>query len=154
MRTPKGEKEATNMIGKAEWFCPRKFGWGLGIKKVEGIVYTGVFILAVVAIGMSGLDNSLKGILSAVVIGILTLDILDIMRKVYSKLDEREQRHQLVAERNAALVAIFGLVAYGLYLGFTLPPAQLEAQLLPLVGVAVAMAAVKGATLLYMEREK
>ena len=142
------------MIGKAEWFSPRKFGWGLGIKKAEGIVYIGIFILAVVAIGMSGLDNSLKGILSAAVIGLLMLDVLDIMRKVYSKLDEREQRHQLVAERNAAFVAVAGLVAYGFYLGFTLPPAQLESHLLPLIGVGLAMAAVKGATLLYMEREK
>ncbi len=142
------------MIGKAEWFSPRKFGWGLGIKKVEGIVYTGVFILAVAAISMSGLDNATKGILSAVIIGLFTLDILDIMRQVYSKLDEREQKHQLVAERNAGNVAVAGLVAYGLYLGFTLPPSQIEAQLFPLMGIALAMAAAKGITLMYMERKK
>ena len=142
------------MLGKPEWFCPRRFGWGLGVKKWEGIAYVAVIIAAVWAVWNSPLDITLKAILSTLVIAIFAIDFLDIMRKVYSKLDEREQKHQLVAERNAGFVAVAGLVAYGLYLGFTLPPAQIGQSILPLVGIGVAMAAAKGATLLYLEREK
>lgn len=142
------------MIGKPDWFCPRKFGWGLGVKKIEGIAYIAAIIAVVWAIWASSLDSSLKAILSTAIIGLVTIDFLDVMRKVYSRLDEREQKHQLVAERNAGFVAVAGLIAYGLYLGFTLPPSQLEGQLFPLIGVALAMAAAKGLTLIYLEKAR
>ncbi|MCL6088822.1 MAG: hypothetical protein M1530_01505, partial [Candidatus Marsarchaeota archaeon] len=128
------------MIGKAEWFCPRRFGWGLGVKKWEGIAYIIVIIAAVLAVWHLPIGEGYRTILSTVVIGIVALDFLDIMNKVYSELDEREQKHQLVAERNAGLIAVAGLIAYGLYLGFTLPPSQLEAQLFPLIGIGLAIA--------------
>jgi len=73
---------------------------------------------------------------------------------VYSKLDEREQKHQLMAERNASFAAVAGLVAYGAYLGATLPAAQLEQQILPIACVLLAMAIVKGATLMYAEKKQ
>lgn len=142
------------MIGKPEWFSPRKFGWGLGVKKWEGIAYIGVLIALVLAAWHSPLDATLRAALSTVLIGLFALDFIDIMNKVYGKLDERERKHQLIAERNAGFVAVAGLIAYGLYLGFTLPPSELESRLFPLIGIALAMALAKGATLLYMEREK
>jgi len=142
------------MIGKAEWFCPRRFGWGLGIRKVEGLAYIAVQATLVGAVWYSPLDTTLKAILSTVLIGLFAIDFLDIMNKVYSKLDERERKHQLVAERNSGFIAIAGITAYLLYISFTTPSSGLPSQLYPLVGIAVAMAIAKGATLLYLERAK
>jgi len=141
------------MIGNPDWFCPRKFGWGLGVNSAGGIVYIGAIIVLIGAVWNLPIEVNQRAILSTIIIGLVVVDTLDIMRKVYSKLDEREKRHQLEAERNASFVAVAGMVAYGLYLGFTLAPEQVTSQLMPLVGIAVAMAAAKGATLLYLEKE-
>jgi len=141
------------MIGKAEWFCPRKFGWGLGIKTKEGWLYI-IGAVALLAAASSLLPAEYRGAATLAIAALLAIDVLSLMPKVYSKLDEREERHQLMAERNASFAAVALLVAYGLWLGLTLPASQLEGQLLPIAGIAVAMAAVKGATLLYAERER
>lgn len=140
------------MIGKPEWFCARKFGWGLGIKTKEGWFY----ILGVIAVLMAAtylLPAQYRLPATMAIVAVLVVDVLSIMPKVYSKLDEREQRHQLIAERNASFVAVAGIIAYAFYLSFTLPAGQLEQQLLPLVGIVLAMALAKGATLMYVEEK-
>jgi len=142
------------MIGNPDWFCPRKFGWGLGVKSAGGIAYILAIVVLIGAAWNLSIDVGQRAIVSTVIIALVVIDTLDIMRTVYSKLDEREKRHQLESERNASFVAVAGMVAYGLYLGFTLAPEQLNAQLMPLVGIAVAMAAAKGATLIYLEKER
>lgn len=150
--TPKGAFEAIHVIGKPEWFCARKFGWGVGIKTKEGWLYI-LGIIAVVAAATYLLPLEYRLPATFAIVAVLVLDVLAMMPKVYAKLDEREQRHQLVAERNASFTAVAGLVAYGAYLGITLPASQLEQQILPIAGIAVAMALVKGATLLYVEKK-
>lgn len=141
------------MIGKPEWFCARKFGWGLGVKTKEGWAYIAIAALAAIGATMLPLDANAKIAAAGAVVAILVLDVLTIMPKVYSKLDEREQRHQLVAERSASFVAVAGIIGYALYLSATLPKSAMEQQLLPLIGIAVAMAMAKGATLMYMEQK-
>ncbi|MFA5246888.1 MAG: hypothetical protein WC408_03290 [Candidatus Micrarchaeia archaeon] len=142
------------MIANPEWFSPRRFGWGLGIRKIEGAAY--IAIVAGLAAGSYYLpvDLSIKAIISTAIIGIAAIDFLDTMAKVYSKIDERQQKHELVAERNASFVAIAAIIAYGAYLGYTLPEAEYSSRFLPLAGIMVAMALAKGATLLYMEKER
>lgn len=141
------------MIGKPEWFCARKFGWGLGIRTKEGWAYIILAVLVIAGVSFLPLDAGMKMVAVGGLVALLVLDVLTIMPKVYSKLDEREQRHQLVAERNASFVAVAGVIGYALYLSATLPAGALEAQLFPLIGIAVAMAVAKGATLLYMEQK-
>jgi hypothetical protein len=142
------------MIGKPEWFSPRKFGWGLGIRTREGWMYIAAVVILMFAAMQLPIGAGLKAVAATAIAALLALDVLTIMPAVYAKLDEREQMHQLVAERNASFVAIAGIVAYALYTTMTLPIRQAEGQLLPLIGLAVVMAIAKGATLLYMEKER
>ncbi|VVB65865.1 Uncharacterised protein [Candidatus Gugararchaeum adminiculabundum] len=151
------------MIGKSEWFTPRKFGWGLGVRTKEGIVY--IMVVAALIAGAANLPIPLEQRLIATfaVLGILVIDILHIMTKVYAKLDEREQKHQAAAERNAAFVAIACLVAYVGYVALTSGTLGQNAQIVSLsaipeklmlpVGILLAMSLAKGATLIYQERE-
>jgi len=141
------------MIGKPEWFGPRKFGWGVGLRTKEGWAYFAVVIAAVLGISYLPVAPQLKGALSVALVALVAIDMLDVMRKVYSRLDEREQKHQLVAERNASFVAVAGFTAYVLYLAFSAQPQEITKELLPLVGLLVAMAFAKGITLIYLERE-
>ena len=143
------------MIGKPEWFSARKFGWGLGIKSKEGLAY----LLAIVAIAyvatLIPMPSQYKLAVIAAIIGIVLIDTLHIMTKVYSKLDEREQKHQAFAERNASFVAIVCLVAYIMYFALTSPqnsPEIAEKVALP-AAILVAMSIAKGATLIYLERK-
>ncbi len=140
------------MIANPKWFCPRKFGWGLGIKEWQGIAYIAIALAIVAGINILPVALDYKLALSGIVIAILVIDILHIMVQVYSKLDEREQMHQALAERNASFVAVVGLVAYGFYEAFTLSPVVLTGALLPLILIGLGMAAAKGFTLLYLER--
>ena len=144
------------MIGKPEWFMPRKFGWGLGIRSWQGVAYIAVWMAVVAAIGILPISLEIRCGLIGLVILVIFADTLNIMGKVYSKLDEREEKHQLVAERNAAFTAVAGIIVY---LGYVValgisrnqPPAM--EQVGGLVAVLVAMSIVKGATLLKLERD-
>ncbi|HQT44687.1 MAG TPA: hypothetical protein PLO51_01810 [Candidatus Micrarchaeota archaeon] len=141
------------MFGNPKWFSPRKFGWGLGLKSWQGIAYILVFAALVLVINALPVPLDFRLGLSALVLGILVIDVLHIMTQVYSHLDEREQMHQAIAERNSTFVAVVGLVVYGFYLSLTVKPDALEPLLLPLVAVGLAMAAAKGFTLIYLERK-
>ena len=143
------------MIGKAEWFSPRKFGWGLGLKTKEGIIYIFGIALIISFVAALPLSLNLKLIAEGIVILLIVIDILDIMTKVYSKLDEREQKHQMIAERNASFVAVVCITAYIIYLVITTIPqttALLDKISFP-IGIILAMAIVKGATLIYLEQK-
>ncbi|MBS3069210.1 hypothetical protein J4441_02485 [Candidatus Micrarchaeota archaeon] len=144
------------MIGSAEWFSPRKFGWGLGIRTKEGIIYVGAALLLMAAIFALPLPLDTRMLLGGGLFALLLLDTLHIMLSVYSKLDEREQSHQAIAERNSSYVAVACIVAYMAYflISTGTPAQQLPTELaFPLV-LLMLMAIAKGATLLYLEREK
>ncbi len=144
------------MIGKPEWFSTRKFGWGLGIKSWQGIAYIMVIAFLYSAVLASHLDNGMKTGALAVLSAIVIADMLHIMFTVYSHLDEREEKHELVAERNAAFTAIAVIVVYMIYQLFSvsLASGQPDFQVIALPAILlVAMSIVKGATLLLLERE-
>ncbi len=150
------------MFGNPEWFCPRRFGWGLGVKKWQGIAYIAVVAFLISAIWASPIAKDVKMLASVIFLAVVVLDILDIMRTVYSKLDEREQKHQLIAERNASFVAVAALVAYVILSMLAEMPAPHTSfswnllwnpQWFVLMGLLVLMAAAKGITLLVLERE-
>ncbi|MFA5106620.1 MAG: hypothetical protein WC506_06705 [Candidatus Micrarchaeia archaeon] len=141
------------MFGNPKWFTPRKFGWGLGVNTWQGIAYILVFVAIVLVINALPMPLDIRLGLSALAIGILLIDVLHIMTQVYSGLDEREQMHQALAERNSAFVAVVGLVVYGFYLSLAVKPEALEPLLLPLIVVGLGMAAAKGFTLIYLERQ-
>lgn len=144
------------MIGKPEWFRPRKFGWGLGIRSWQGIAYIMVVAALYGALFAAPLDSGLRIILAIALSAVVIADIMHIMYKVYSNLDEREERHQLVAERNASFTAIAALMAYVLYVTFSASLSSsvpdFSAMALPL-GILVSMSLAKGATLMLLERE-
>lgn len=141
------------MIGKPEWFKPRKLGWGLGLRSKEGIAYILVFVVLFALINNAPIPDDVKllGILGLA--GIFMLDTLHIMLKVYASLDEREQRHQMLAETNASYVAVAGLVIYMLYLTIVGGLAADSPQVFPLVVILISMALVKGTTLFLAERD-
>ncbi|VVB56516.1 Uncharacterised protein [uncultured archaeon] len=146
------------MLAKAEWFCPRKFGWGMGIKSWQGVAY----ILGVMALfllpGILPMSGDMRLAFMVLVAMVFTIDMLMVMPKVYSKLDEREQKHQLIAERNASFVAVIFLVGYGAYAAAALTAkgasqAEMMAGLGPLIVLALCMAAAKGGTLMWLEHK-
>ena len=141
------------MFGNPKWFCPRKFGWGLGIKEWQGIAYILVFAAVMLLINVMPIQLDYRLALSGIAVAVLVIDILHIMIQVYSKLDEREQMHQALAERSASFVAVVGLLVYGFYISLSLKPEMYAAALFPLVGIGLAMAAAKGFTLIYLERK-
>ena len=147
------------MIAKAEWFCPRKFGWGLGVKSWQGIIYILGLIALIGIINLIPMSVQMRMAATLLITGLLVLDILSVMPAVYSKLDEREQKHQLIAERNASFVGVaFGAV---MVISFAFTMAQgggvdwnaRFAQLWPIIALLVLMAIAKGGTLLWLERE-
>lgn len=141
------------MFGNPKWFSPRKFGWGLGVNTWQGIAYILVMLALLAIVNVLPVELDYKLVLSGIVIAVFVIDILHIMMQVYSKLDERQQLHEALAERNASFVAIVGLVLYAFYVAMTIAPEMLEQYLIPLVGIALAMAAAKGFTLMYLERK-
>lgn len=144
------------MIGKPEWFTPKKFGWGLGIRRPEGIAYVIVVALFYGAIFVSPLGNGLKAAAAVVLSALIIADILHIMYSVYSHLDEREEKHQLVAERNASFTAVALITVYVVYVislaALTKSIQSLDALVLP-IALLVAMSLAKGGTFLLLERE-
>ena len=75
------------MFGKAEWFEPKKFGWGLRPVKWQGWVYTGAWGSAIVMPFLALLVNS--GFLEALIwmaatIALLVFDVRQIRRRIPS----------------------------------------------------------------------
>jgi hypothetical protein len=89
------------MIAKATWFNRRKYsGWGLTPKNWQGVVYI-MGIAAIVAIIQNlGFNETYKLIISIVLIIFILVDLLQAMAAI--KLDEREQKIEAIAERNAS----------------------------------------------------
>lgn len=151
------------MFGKPQWFTTRKFGWGLGVKSWQGIAYIMAVAFLVSAIWVSPIAKDAKMLVSVIFLAVVALDILDIMRTVYSRLDEREERHQLIAERNASFVAVAALLAYVILTMLSSMPTEPKApfswdalwnpQWSVLMGLLVLMALTKGVTLLILERK-
>ena len=102
------------MIGKQEWFQRRKYlGWGIAPKTKEGWIYVLVFILLAIIIQFLPLVNITKFIVTSVLVLILLIDVIHIMLTM--KKDERESKHEAIADRNALWVILLVLVIGILY---------------------------------------
>jgi hypothetical protein len=144
------------MIGKPEWFTTRKMGWGLGIRKPEAIVYIIVIGFLYAAVFASPLGSDLKTAAVVILSAVVIIDTLHIMYVVYKNLDEREERHQLVAERNASFTAVALITICLLYVVINAALTKTEPPTIELVipvSVLLAMSLAKGGTLLLLERE-
>ena len=142
------------MIGNPKWFKPRKFGWGLGIGTNESKLYVmGVIIAVAAVLLLLPTPLEIRLMLTGLIVLIVVLDMLHMMMEVYKRLDEREIKHQAIAERNASFVAVIGLVAWMAYNSLSTYPIRpsFEQMAMP-IGILIAMAFSKGITLLYLER--
>ncbi len=103
------------MIGKPEWFSRRKYsGWGVVPKTREGWIYI-LFMLAPFLVFQMlpfWTDEFRIGVTLGWLI-LLVIDVFDIM--INLNLDEREKKHESIAERNAAWVMVMVLVLGLLY---------------------------------------
>jgi hypothetical protein len=141
------------MIGRPEWFTYRVFGWGIRPKTWQGWVYLAGFLGVIALVSILPVPGARK-YLFAVAIAILTLDALIIMAKLPSAHDERENRNQLIIERNVsfgALAAILGVAIYQSLKG-KLPSAGVPFDTSLLI-VLCAMVAVKVGSALYANRK-
>jgi Kef-type K+ transport system membrane component KefB len=142
------------MIGKAEWFTTRKFGWGLGVKTREGVIYV-IGILALLAlISILPIDGDLKFMSSGILIGLVILDTAHIMVQIHSNLDEREQKHQMLAETVASYIGILSLSVFLIYLILVSPNHRPDWNIIgPIIAILLAMSFAKGITLFWAQRK-
>ena len=81
------------MFGKAEWFAPKKFGWGLTPVTKEGWIYTGVWagILILPFLLLLLIGKWPEGLIwLAFSIGVLILDVKLILRAMARKEEEKD----------------------------------------------------------------
>lgn len=102
------------MIGKAKWFNRRKYtGWGLMPKTWQGVLYVIVIVVVIGFIQSLHFDETLKLILTSIWAVLVVADVLKIMASM--KLDEREQKVEAIAERNASWTMVASLALSVLY---------------------------------------
>src|SRR5512138_2072551 len=107
------------MIAKVAWFEKRKYtGWGLSPKSWQGYVYIMLIAAVVGFIQAFPFSDIVKMILSVGWVVFVLIDILQVMTSF--KLDEREQKMEAIAERNASwtmvaatVLAIFYTMSFG-----------------------------------------
>jgi len=89
------------MIGKAEWFRMRKYGgWGIRPATKEGWIYIGVVMIPFLLVSILPLEEKIKTIVTWILMVGLLVEITEIMIRM--KKDEREEKHEAIAERNAS----------------------------------------------------
>jgi hypothetical protein len=129
------------MIAQTSWFNRRKYtGWGLSPKTWQGFLYVGIIVVVAIIIQRLPLGDSLKMGLTMIWIGLISIDVLQVMVSI--RLDEREQKIEAIAERNASWAMVTALVFVLLYvtnIGSNLKGAELIPMLIfPLIaGVTV-----------------
>ncbi|MCL4384080.1 hypothetical protein M1116_01350 [Patescibacteria group bacterium] len=101
------------MIGNPDWFTIRKWGgWGLTPKTWQGWVYILVMVLPLVLVtAIFRLSPETIKTVTLVWVSIIMLDVFDMM--IHLKRDEREEKHEALAERNAAWFIVF-ILAFGM----------------------------------------
>jgi len=141
------------MIAKAEWFNRRKYtGWGLVPKTWQGVLY--IFIITVIfaLIASLSIDKPFKMVLTGTWIVFILIDVLRLMASL--KLDEREQKIEAIAERNASWAMVASIVLSMLYvttLGKELRGVELTPALIFPIAVGVI---VKGLSNFILDRRE
>jgi len=106
------------MIGKANWFSPRKYGgWGLTPNCRQGWLYILFAALPVILITYLPLSLVLKNIIIYSWTALFVLDLIDIL--LHLKKDEREALHEAIADRNALWVILLVLAIALIYQTYT-----------------------------------
>ena len=110
------------MLGNPRWFKRRKYtGWGLTPNCWQGWLYIACFlssILIVYCIGKwLGLSTKYQLIIMGIFLIFLIVDSLDIALKIDK--DERETKHETIAERNVSWYMSFVLTLDILYQAIT-----------------------------------
>lgn len=142
------------MLGKADWFQRRKYlGWGIYPKKWQGWVYILIFILLVAVVQLLPIpDVNTKLIITTVLVAILLIDVVHIMLTM--KKDERETKHEAIADRNALWVMLGVLIVGILYQTIS---ATLKGQVPTvdyfLIAALLASVLAKGLTNLYLDKK-
>lgn len=140
------------MFANPNWFRPRKYGgWGLMPVTVAGWLYVIAFVLVVSAISASPLSYLVRQGLTALIVIVFMIDIIDIM--IRGKKDERDVQHEAIAERNASWAMVTTIVVAVAYQTLKLTPLWPEIGFDAwLIIVLVIGAAVKGLTYIQLER--
>jgi amino acid transporter len=141
------------MIGKPEWFKRRKYsGWGVTPKTWQGWLYIAIVILPFALFqSLPFWDNTTRIAVTVIWVIFLLIDIVDIMIRM--KKDERENRHEALAERNA-LWAIMIILVIGLI--YQIMSSSLNNQVIfdPVIVIALIGAViVKAISNFYMDRK-
>lgn len=100
------------MIANANWFNRRKYtGWGVTPKTWQGFLYTAVVVGMYVVISNFLTEATIKMFFVGFWTLLIVIDMLQLMASIQT--DEREQKIEAIAGRNAswALVAALGLSA-------------------------------------------
>lgn len=140
------------MLGKAKWFTRRKYsGWGLSPKTWQGWLYILVFILLVALINYLPITQSVKLVLTISLICLLLIDVVHIMLTL--KKDERETKHEAIADRNALWVMLVVLIIGILYQTVTTSLNNQVPQVdYFLIGAILAAVIMKGITNYYLDK--
>lgn len=124
------------MIAKAAWFNRRKYmGWGLTPRTWQGVLYIIIIAAAIAFIQSINFDETLKIILTGVWVVFVLIDILQVMASI--KLDEREQKIEAIAERNASWTMVAATALVILYIA-TLGKELKGIDLLPILVFPIA----------------
>lgn len=139
------------MIAKAKWFNRRKYtGWGLEPKTWQGFLYVGVLVTVLVLIQSLPLEAGWKIGLSVGGVVFILVDVLQALASI--KLDEREQKMETMAERNASWTMVTALAFSIIYLT-TLGNNMVGSELIPLVVLPIILGMIaKGVTYYVLEK--
>lgn len=140
------------MLGKVEWFTRRKYsGWGLTPKTWQGWLYVLIFIIIVSLVQFLPFTQTVKLIITIVIVGVLLIDVIHMMLQL--KKDEREAKHEAIADRNALwvmlLVLIVGIVYQTVIAAINKTTPQVDYFLIAALLAAVIM---KGITNYYLDK--
>ncbi len=141
-----------DLIGKADWFQRRKYGgWGISPKTWQGWVYTAILIIPFMIFqALPFWSTSTRLFVTGGWVLFLLFDVTHIM--ITLKRDEREEKIEAFAERNAswfmAIVLVFGV----LYQTYTSAMKQSFSIDLFLVAALLGGALVKTLSNLYLEK--
>jgi hypothetical protein len=139
------------MIAQTSWFNRRKYtGWGLSPKTWQGFLYVGIIMVVAILIQSLPLGDSLKMGMTMVWVALISIDVLQVMASI--KLDEREQKIEAIAERNASWTMVTALVMVLLYVT-TIGSNLKGIELMPgLIFPLIAGVAVKGLSSFILDR--
>ena len=140
------------MLGKPHWFKRRKYGgWGFYPCCWQGWTYLGLIILPIFLVQYLPFLGSDGRLVATFVWGaVIMADSIHIM--VQMPMDEREKRHEAMAERNA-LWAIILALCFGVAYQTAAGAAKGTVAVDPVIIVALfAGVVIKAATNIYLDR--